>query len=228
MPGYVGLLILAAIGALFAILLIPYFKRVETGSEFAHKRGWQFQDVLPQLGRAQRQHIFRGRSADGIEWEMVINLKRSTSRAIPVASTIWSTSQIWSSNGIVLIGPKLDKYFDTLDLSNPLVTMFFRTILGDEAEQISELKRMPIEGQSNLTVLVTDSEYGKKIVTSEVLGYYQDWGKDYKGEERFPILFLGKDRLQFKVKRALTKAAEADVFVNFCVKVAAFVKVNIS
>ena len=101
-------------------------------------------------------------------------------------------------------------------------------MLGDEADQISDLKRMQIEGQNNLTVLATDSEYGQKIVTSEVLNCYQDWTKDYKGEDHFPILFLGKNSLQFKVKKALTKAAEADVFVNFCLRVATFVKRNIS
>lgn len=227
MPGYIGLIIFGAILALFALLLIPYFKRVETGAEFANERGWQFQDVLPQPGRAQRQHVFRGRSSDGIEWEMVMNLKQSTTKTIPVASTIWSTDQIRSRSGIVLIGPKLDKYFDTLDLSNPLVTMFFRMVLGDEADQISDLRRVQIEGQDNMTVLATDSEYGQKIVTSEVLGCYQDWGKDYKGEDHFPILFLGENRLQFKVKRALTKAAEADAFVNFCVRVGTFVKISI-
>lgn len=228
MPEYIGLIIFGAILALFALLLIPYFKRVETGAEFANERGWRFQDVLPQPGRAQRQHVFRGRSSDGIEWEMVINLKQSTTKTIPVASTIWSTDQIRSRSGIVLIGPKLDKYFDTLDLSNPLVTMFFRMVLGDEADQISDLRRLQIEGQDNMTVLATDSEYGKQIVTSEVLGCYQDWGNEYKGEDRFPILFLGENRLQFKVKRSLTKAAEADAFVNFCLKVATLMKMNIS
>jgi hypothetical protein len=228
MPEYIGLIIFGAILALFAILLIPHFKRVETGAEFASKRGWQFQDVLPQPGRAQRQHVFRGRSSDGIEWEMVINLKQSTTETIPVTSTIWSTEQIRSSSGIVLIGPKLDKYFDSLDLSNPVVSMFFRMILGDEADQISNLKRLPIEGQSNLTVLATDSEYGQKIVTSEVFSCYQDWRKEYKEEKRFPILFLGENRLQFKVKRALTNAAEADAFVNFCSRVATLVKMNVS
>lgn len=228
MPGYVGLMILGAIAVLFVILLRPYFKGIETNAEFANERGWQFQDVLPQFGHAQRQHIFHGRSSEGIEWELVINLKQSSTRTMPVASTIWSTEQIRSSNGIVLIGPKLDKLFDTLDLSNPLVTMFFRMILGDEAERIADLKRVSIEGQGDLTVLAVDSEYGQKIVTSEVLACYQHWSKEYKGEERFPVLFLGKNRLQFKVKRALTKAAEADAFVNFCLNVTALVKTKMS
>lgn len=228
MPEYIGLIILGAIFALFAFLLIPHFKRVETGAKFASERGWQFQDVLSQLGRAQRQHVFRGRGAEGIEWEMVINLKQSTTETTPVASTIWRANQIRSSSGIVLIGPKLDKYFDSLDFSNPVVSIFFRMILGDEADQVSDLKRVPIESQSNLTVLATDSEYGQKIATSEVLGCYQDLGKDYKGEDRFPILFLGENGLQFKMKRALTKAAEADAFVNFCSRVATLVKMNIS
>jgi hypothetical protein len=229
MSEYVGLIALGVVGAFFAVLLMYYFKtmqRVETGEQFAHERGWQFQDVLPQLGHAQRQHIFRGRSADGIEWEMVINLKQSTTQTIPVASTVWSTDQIRSRNGIVLVGPKLDKFFDSLDLSNPLVAMFFRMILGDEADRIGDLKRVTIEGPSNLTVLANDSKYGKKIVTSEVLDYYQDWVKRYKGEERFPVLFLSNDRLQFKVKRALTRAAEADAFVNFCLRVASSVRMN--
>lgn len=230
MSEYVGLLALGIVGVFFAILLIYYFRtmpRVETGAEFAKERGWQFQDVLPQFGRAQRQHIFRGRSPDGIAWEMVINLKQSSSRHIPIASTIWSTDQIRSNKEIVLVGPKLDPSFDDFNLSNPLVTLFFRMILGDEADQISELKRVPIADQNTMTILATDSEYGKKIVTSEVLGCYQDWGKDYKGEDRFPILFLGRNALQFKVKSALTKAAEADTFANFCLKVATLVKMNL-
>jgi hypothetical protein len=230
MSEYGGLIALGVVGTFFAVLLIYYFKtmqRVETGEQFAHERGWQFQDVLPQLGHAQRQYIFRGRSADkGIEWEMVINLKQSTTQTIPIASTVWSTDQIRSSNGIVLVGPKLDKFFDTLDLSNPMVTMFFRMILGDEADRIGDLKRVTIEGTSNLTVLATDSEYGKKIITSEVLDWYQDWIKRYKGEERFPVLFLSNDRFQFKVKRTLTRAAEADAFVNFCLGVASSVRMS--
>jgi hypothetical protein len=229
MSEYVGLIALGVVGAFFAVLLMYYFKtmqRVETGAEFAHERGWQFQDVLPQFGHAQRQHIFRGRSAEGFEWEMVINLKQSTTQTIPVASTVWSTDQIRSSNGIVLVGPKLDKLFDSLDLSNPLVAMFFRMILGDEADRIDDLKRVTIEGLCDLTVLATDSEYGKKIVTSELLDCYQNWMKTYKGEERFPVLLLSKDRFQFKVKRVLTRAAEADAFVNFCLRVALSVKMS--
>jgi hypothetical protein len=231
MVDYMGLLVFGIVCVFFAILLVYYFKttlRVETGAEFAQKRGWQFQDVLPQFGRAQRQHIFRGTSPEGLTWELAINLKQSTTGTIPVASTIWSTDQIRSRQGIVLIGPKLDKFFNTLDLSNPLTTMFFRMILGDEAEQIPNLKRLPIEGQHNLTVLATESEYGQQIVSTEVLGSYQDWSKKYKGEDYVPIFFLGKNTCQFKVKKALTKAIEADAFVNFCLRVATLVKMNIA
>ena len=222
MSGYIGLLILGLIIAFFVILFLYLnrMRQVETGAEFARERGWQFQDALPQFGHAQRQQVYHGRSSEGLEWEMIINLGKSTTQTIPMASTIWSTEQIKSDHGIVLVGPKLDKFFDTLDLSNPLVTMFFRMILGDEADQIHNLQRLPIEGQETLTVLTTDSEYGEKIVSSKVLGYYQDWRNIYKDTDRCPIFFLGKNGLQFKVKKALMKAAEAEAFVDFCIKIA--------
>jgi hypothetical protein len=224
MPNYIGLLILGVIIAFFIILFLVTYRRVEIGAAFAKERGWEFQDVLPQFGQAQRQRLFRGMSADGVSWEMIVNLKQSTSRAVPVASTIWSTDQIRSSSGIVLIGPTLDPSFEQFDLSNPIITMFFRMILGDDADQMSDLQRVLIPEQSTVNVLATNREYARAIVTAEVLDCYQKWLMTYKHEEYFPVLFLNRDHLQFKVQRALTKAADADAFVNLCLNVTSLVR----
>ena len=51
MQGYIGLIIFGEILEIFAIIIIPNFRRVETGEEFESERGWQLKDRLQELGR---------------------------------------------------------------------------------------------------------------------------------------------------------------------------------
>lgn len=219
---------LVALGIIIGGFVLLFFlfnraQRVEINAEFARERGWQFQDVLPQFGCAQRQHILRGSSPDGLEWEMVIHLQQSTTTTVPPASTLWSTDQIRSEKGLVLIGPQVDKSFDTLDLSHPLLNALLRMMLGDAADQLPQLQRVPMTSPTVLTVLATDIEYGQTIITPKILDCYQDRLDVYPGEKHFPILLLRDTGLQIKVREALNKTAEVDAFVNFCVHLVPFI-----
>lgn len=215
-----GLVIFGLIVGFFALLFWLTYARVETGAKFASERGWEFQDLLPQFGRAQRQHIFRSASPDGILWELVINLKQSDTQTVPIASTVWSVAQIHSRRGLVLLGPALGASFDQFDFTHPVITLFLRVILGDEADQISHLQRVPLEGQSKLTVLATNPDEARRMITLELLEHYQTWLKTYTGEDLFPVLYVNQQRVQIKVKNPLTKATDADAFVAFCLNVA--------
>ncbi len=226
MANMLGLLVFALIVAGFVALFfyLNLQQRVEIDAAFAGERGWQFEDLLPQFGRAQRQHILRGRSDTGTEWEVIISLQQATTMAVPVASTMWNTQQVRSANGLVLIGPQLDKSFDTLDLSHPLVKMGLKMMLGDTAEQIPDLQRVPMPGQDALTVLAVDGTYAQTIVTSTILDSYGMWMQRYGGKELVPICVLRDTSLQIKVQKALTKAADVDAFVRFCCDIAALMK----
>jgi hypothetical protein len=227
MSQIVGLLVLGLIIGGFALLffVLNCGQRVEINAEFARQREWRFQDVLPQFGRAQRQHILQGNSSDGLEWEMVIYLQQSTTTTVSTASTIWSTEQIRSEKGLVLVGPQLDKTFDALDLSHPLLNTVLKTMLGDEADQLPQLQRVPMIFPTALTVFAADIEYGKTIITPKILDCYQGWRHVYPGEKYFPILLLRNSSLQMKIRKALIKAAEVDAFVNFCVHLVPFIYV---
>lgn len=226
MSQILGLVVLGIIIGGFVLLFffLNRTQRVEVNGEFARERGWQFQDALPQFGRAQRQHILRGSSPDGLEWEMIIHLQQSTTTTVPTASTVWSTKQIRSEKGLILIGPQLDKTFDTLDLSHPLLKIGLSVMLGDEASHIPELQRVPMASPNALTVLATDIEYAQTIVTPEILECYGDWTSGYPGKKRLPICLLKDNGLQIKVQKALIKAAGVDAFVRFCLKIAMLMK----
>lgn len=222
MSELIGLGVFALIVAGFVALFFwtNAGRRVEINAEFARERGWQFEDRLPQLGRAQRQHILRGTSADGLAWELTLNLAQSNTTTVPATSTIWQTAQVRSAHGLVLIGPQLDKSFDTLDFSHPLLKMGLQMMLGDTAEQVPDLQRVPMPDQAALTILATDAEYARQVITAPILEAYGRWMQTYRGKERVPICVLRDTSLEIKVQAAFTKAADLDAFVALCLDMA--------
>ncbi len=191
--------------------------KIEINESFAMERGWDFKDVLPQFGQAQRKRILKADTP--FNWELEISLKQSTSDvSIPVTSTIWRTDEIRLDKGMIVIGPKLSSGMEDIDLSSPLVATFFGFFMGDLANEISNLKPADMPGGKNLTILATDPNRVPAVLDAGVSEEYRLWLTRFKKRETFPVMLLSQNWLQFKTRKALKKADEVDQFVDFSIR----------
>jgi hypothetical protein len=219
----IGLIIFAAMLTVLAILLVNYFRkreRIEIDEAFARARGWEYRDALPQFGRAQRQRVFGPADPDPFPWELTISLPQPGSSAtVPVASTVWRTEQVRLEQGVCVIGPLLSQPIGQIDLSSSLMSGLFRLFLGDDVAHLASLQQVILPDTARLTILATDPQQASELLTDEVIDQYDDWLNRFPDEHFFPVLLLNETGLQFKVRKALTKARHADSFVKFCIEV---------
>ena len=221
MSNIAGLILLVIIFAGMAALFwyTRSSDKLEINESFAMERGWDFKDVLPQFGQAQRKRILKADTP--FSWEVEISLQQSTSDvSIPVTSTVWRTDEIHLDEGMIVIGPKLTGGMEGIDLSSPLVTTFFRIFLGDLANEIGKLKPADIPDSGNLTILATDPNCVPAVLDVGIFEEYRLWLTRFRKEETFPVMLLSQDWLQFKVRKALKKADEVDQFVDFSIRAA--------
>jgi hypothetical protein len=221
MSNIAGLILLVIIFAGMAALFwyTRSSDKLEINESFAMERGWDFKDVLPQFGQAQRKRILK--TDTPFSWEVEISLQQSTNDvSIPVTSTIWRTDEIHLDEGMIVIGPKLTGGMEDIDLSSPLVSTFFRIFRGDLANEIGNLKPVDMPYNGNLTILATDPDRASAVLDDGVLEEYRLWLTRYDKEETFPVMLLSQDWLQFKVRKALKKADEVDQFVDFSIRAA--------
>jgi hypothetical protein len=219
----IGLIIFAAMLTVLAVLLVDYFRkreRVEIDEAFAQARGWEYRDALPQFGRAQRQRVLSPADLDPFPWELIILLPQAGSSAtVPVSSTVWRTTRVRLERGVCVIGPPLSQPIGQIDLSSPIVSGLFRLFLGDDALQLANLQQVLLPDTARLTVLATDPQQASDLLKDEMIDQYDAWLNRFPDEGCFPVLLLNETELQFKVRKALTKASDVDSFVEFCIAV---------
>ncbi len=220
MSNFAGLILLAIIFGGMAVLFwyTRSSDKIEINESFAMERGWDFKDVLPQFGQAQRKRILKADSP--FTWELEISLRQSTvNTSIPATSTIWRTGEVGLDEGMIVIGPKLSGGMSDIDLSSPLVAAFFRFFMaGDLANEISNLKPTDMPDGENLTILATDPNRAPAVLYAGLMEEYRLWLTRFKKEESFPVMLLNPNRLQFKTRKALKKADEVDQFVDFAIR----------
>lgn len=219
MSNIAGLILLVIIFAGMAALFwyTRSSDKLEINESFAMERGWDFKDVLPQFGQAQRKRILKADTP--FSWEVEISLQQSTSDvSIPVTSTVWRTDEIHWDEGMIVIGPKLTGGMEHIDLSSPLVSTFFRFFMGDLANEIANLKPADMPDSGKLTILATDPNRVPAVLDDGVFEEYRLWLTRFKKEETFPVMLLSQHWLQFKVRKALKKADEVDQFVDFSIR----------
>ena len=219
----IGLIIFAVMLTVLAILLVDYFRKrekIEIDEAFAQTRGWKYRDALPQFGRAQRQRVFGPTDPNPFPWELIISLPQAGSSAtMPVTSTVWRTAQVRLEQGVCVIGPLLSQPIGQIDLSSPIMSGLFRLFLGDDVLHLASLQQVTLPDTTRLTVLATDPQQASELLKDEVIDRYDGWLNRFPDEDCFPVLLLNATELQFKVRKALTKASDADSFVKFCIEV---------
>jgi len=219
MSNLAGLILLATIFGGMAVLF--WYTRssgkMEINESFAMERGWDFKDVLPRFGQAQRKRMLK--ADNPFPWELEISLRQSTSDvSIPVTSTIWKTDEVRLDEGMIVIGPKLTGGMEDIDLSSPLVAPFFRIFMGDLANEIGNLKPASMPASGNFMILASDPNRVPAVLDEGVLEEYRLWLTRFKKEETFPVMLLTPNWLQFKIRKALKKADEVDRFVDFSIR----------
>ncbi len=169
-------IVVTGLFVIFILMLSRHKKksRNEAIKQMAASHGWRFEQI--------NDSAYEGFAILGTDWRFESKVSKNTDQSNNVSipenfPNSWSTASVRSTDGLILIGPKIPS-IDIGGLGNFLLQQALRLFLKDEAEQINEISEVHWDRpaiEKKISVWASSEEAALRFLTFNVENTLLNW-----------------------------------------------------